>query len=171
MEFVYNYRRRKLIKPGVTFWTDFFRYYNKTAHLTAICEDLPLVTNYLSINSRIRDKHGIPSISIQYSLTRNSLDMLAFAASSLRAVLKASGAYKTFVSAPVRHTGWHILGTCKLGKSERDSVVNPNGQTHDIENLYIVDSSVFPTSSSVNPASTIQALSLYLSDQIISRDT
>ena len=45
-------------------------------------------------------------------------------------------------------------------------MVNKFGQTHDIKNLVIVDSSVFPTSSGVNPASTIQALALKFTDEI-----
>ena len=57
------------------------------------------------------------------------------------------------------------MGTCVMGLDPRASVVNQYGRSHDHPNLFIFDSSIFPTSSGVNPASTIQALSLYLSDQ------
>ena len=50
----------------------------------------------------------------------------------------------------------------RLGYSITDSVVNEHGQAHDIKNLVIIDSSVFATSSGVNPAATIQALALKL---------
>ena len=53
-----------------------------------------------------------------------------------------------------------------MGIDPNNSVVNKYGQTHDVKNLFIADSSVFVTSGGVNPASTLQALSLYISDYI-----
>ena len=61
------------------------------------------------------------------------------------------------------------MGTTKMGNNKNSSVVNKYGQAHDLENLIIVDSSVFVTSSSVNPVSTIQALSLMISDNILKK--
>ena len=52
---------------------------------------------------------------------------------------------------PIRHTGWHLMGTAKMGVNKRSSVVNKFGQTKDINNLFIVDSSIFTTSGAVNP--------------------
>ena len=53
-----------------------------------------------------------------------------------------------------------------MGVDRETSVVNKYGMCHDVENLYIVDSSVFPTSGGVNPASSIQALALFITEQI-----
>jgi choline dehydrogenase-like flavoprotein len=58
------------------------------------------------------------------------------------------------------------MGTTKMGNDSNNSVVNKWGQTHDVSNLFIVDSSIFVTSGGVNPASTLQALSLYITDYI-----
>ena len=66
----------------------------------------------------------------------------------------------------MRNTGWHIMGTCKMGDDPHSSVVDSSGKCHNVDGLYIVDSSVFPTSSCVNPANTIQTLALYLADKI-----
>ena len=95
--------------------------------------------------------------------------MLNHGLSNGRKLLKISGASKTFAFGPVRYTGWHILGTCRMGNDPNKSVVNKYGKTHDFENLFIVDGSIFPTSGGVNPASTIQALSLYIANAIKSR--
>ena len=84
-------------------------------------------------------------------------------------LMKAANAYKSFVMGPVRNTGWHTLGTCCMGKDPKNSVVNEYGKAHDIDNLFVLDGSIFPTSGGVNPASTIQALALYISEKIISR--
>ena len=53
-----------------------------------------------------------------------------------------------------------------MGLDPNNSVVNEWGQSHDVKNLFIIDGSVFVTSGAVNPTTTIQALALYISDQI-----
>jgi len=47
-----------------------------------------------------------------------------------------------------------------MGNDPKDSVVNQWGQSHDVPNLFIIDGSVFPTSSGGNPTSTIMANAL-----------
>lgn len=54
----------------------------------------------------------------------------------------------------------HQCGTARMGEDPDRSVVTPELRSHDLENLWIVDSSVFPSSSAVNPALTIAALAL-----------
>ena len=58
------------------------------------------------------------------------------------------------------------MGTTKMGKLRKNSVVNEFGRTHDIKNLVIVDSSIFVTSAGVNPMSTTQALALKITNDI-----
>ena len=48
-------------------------------------------------------------------------------------------------------------------------MLNEWGRSHDVKNLFIVDGSVFVTSGGVNPTSTIQAVALYIADQIKQR--
>jgi choline dehydrogenase-like flavoprotein len=59
----------------------------------------------------------------------------------------------------------HIMGTTRMG-DKADSVVDKNCRTHDHQNLFILSSSVFPTSSTANPTSTIAALALRAVDTI-----
>ena len=162
-----NFFNRRLLKLGPTFWSDFSTLYNHTAHLTVICEDFPEVTNYISLDRNSPDRHGVPGVKVHYQLSNNSKNMLSHGINSLRKLLKASGAYKTFGFGPVKNTGWHIHGTCIMGNDPQTSVVDANGKCHDMDNLYIFDSSIFPSSSGVNPASTVQALSLLLSSKLI----
>ncbi len=49
------------------------------------------------------------------------------------------------------------------------SVVNGWGRSHDVKNLFVVDCSIFTTSGGVNPTSTVQALALYIADQMKQR--
>jgi choline dehydrogenase-like flavoprotein len=56
-----------------------------------------------------------------------------------------------------------------MGSDPERSVVNGWGRSHDVKNLFIVDGSVFVTSGGVNPTSTIQAIALYIADQMKQR--
>ena len=57
-------------------------------------------------------------------------------------------------------TAYHPLGTCRMGLSPRDSVVDPTHEVHDVLNLYLVDGSSVPSSLGVNPQMTIMAMAL-----------
>ena len=62
--------------------------------------------------------------------------------------------------------GGHHIGTARMGRDPRTSVVDPNARVHDVGNLYIAGSAVFPTSSQANPTLTLLALSLRLADHL-----
>ncbi len=62
--------------------------------------------------------------------------------------------------------GPHPMGTARMGPDPRTSVVAPTGETHDVKNLYICDSSVFPTSLGVDPSWTIMARAAMTTDHI-----
>ena len=62
-------------------------------------------------------------------------------------------------------TGWcHHMGTTRMNNNPKEGVVDQNCQVHDVPNLYISSSSVFPTSGASNPTFTIIALAIRLSD-------
>lgn len=52
----------------------------------------------------------------------------------------------------------HQMGSCRMGVNPRTSAVGPNGETWEVEGLYVADSSVFPTALGVNPMVTVQAI-------------
>ena len=107
----------------------------------------------------------IKSINI-YQLSDNSRKMLNHGLEQARIALEAAGAKEIFSHGQVRESGWHNMGTARMGLDPNNSVVNEWGQSHDVKNLFIIDGSVFVTSGAVNPTTTIQALALYISDQI-----
>jgi choline dehydrogenase-like flavoprotein len=67
----------------------------------------------------------------------------------------------------MRQSGWHLMGTARMGEDSSNSVVDKWGQAHDVDNLFIIDGSVFVTGAAVNPTPTIQALALRTADYII----
>jgi len=62
--------------------------------------------------------------------------------------------------------GSHHIGTTRMSKNPSLGVVNENCRVHDVDNLYILSSSVFPTSGCANPTLTILALALRFADHI-----
>ena len=60
----------------------------------------------------------------------------------------------------------HQCGTLVFGTNPRDSVLDPYCRTHDIDNLFVVDASFFPSSAAVNPGLTIIAQALRVADHI-----
>ncbi|MGF1571120.1 MAG: GMC oxidoreductase [Nodosilinea sp.] len=60
-------------------------------------------------------------------------------------------------------------GTCRMGTDPADSVLDRNCRTHEVDNLYVVDSSFMPSSSSVGPALTVIANALRVGDHLLER--
>ena len=58
------------------------------------------------------------------------------------------------------------MGTVRMGQNRQDSVVDAFGESHDDPGIFVADSSVFVTSSSVNPTATIHALALRCAQRI-----
>lgn len=61
----------------------------------------------------------------------------------------------------------HQVGTCRFGSDPKTNVLDLNCKTHDVDNLYIVDGSFFPSSAAVNPSLTIMANALRVGEHLI----
>lgn len=159
--------KRKL-KFGTNLSDDFFNIYKKQLSISIICDDLPDENNRVVLSDDV-DRFGTRGVKVQYKVSNNTMAMMKHGMSNAKEVLKAAGAKKTYAYGPVRNTGWHLMGTCKMGADPKNSVIDPGGQAHDVKGLFVVDSSCFVTGSCVNPANTIQSVALYLTDQIIKK--
>jgi len=63
----------------------------------------------------------------------------------------------------------HQAGTCRMGADAADSVVDTDCRAHELDNLYVVDTSVFPSIGAVNPALTAMANALRVGDHLLER--
>lgn len=61
----------------------------------------------------------------------------------------------------------HQVGTCRFGSDPKTNVLDLNCKTHDVDNLYVVDGSFFPSSAAVNPSLTIMANALRVGEHLI----
>jgi choline dehydrogenase-like flavoprotein len=132
-----------------------------------IAEDMPHESNQVRLADDMFDEFGTPAPKLIYKTDENSRRMLDFHIARAQESLKASGASKTVTAPQIRETGWHLLGTAKMGDDPATSVVDGYGRSHDVPNLYIMDGSVWPTSAGVNPTATIVALTLRNTEKLI----
>jgi choline dehydrogenase-like flavoprotein len=132
-----------------------------------IAEDLPDEDNRVVLSDTQRDGDGLPVARLIYRTSDNSRRLLDFHAARARESLEAAGARYTVTAPQIRETGWHILGTAKMGTDPGTAVVDADCRCHDVPNLYIVDGSVWPTSAGVNPTATIVALALRATERLV----
>lgn len=125
-------------------------------------ECLPSEGNRLELSDEL-DAFGVPKAIISFSAGANEQAIDRHATQLMRQIVQASGATKTMVLPRTAHTS----GTCRMGTHRETAVVDADGRSFDIDNLWICDNSVFPSALAANPALTIMALSLRTSERFL----
>lgn len=133
----------------------------------ASIEDMPDEKNHVSLSSELFDSSGLPAPKINYRLSEDSRRNLSWNVERMREAHLAAGAIETREVPWMPGVGWHMLGTARCGIDPATSVVDQYGRAHDVPNLYIMDGSVFVTSSSVNPTSTIASFAARATEHLI----
>jgi choline dehydrogenase-like flavoprotein len=140
--------------------------FNHLISIGVMGEDLPETINEVALDPSLTDADGIPAPLVRYRLSENSKRMLAYGLERAGEALEAAGCDRVMLRNPLRPSGWHLLGTCRMGDARYGSVVDRWGRSHDVPNLFVVDGSLFVTSAAVNPTTTLQALALRTADWI-----
>jgi choline dehydrogenase-like flavoprotein len=130
---------------------------NRSVDWWVMSEDLPNPENRVTLgpNGSVR-VHWQPN-------NRKAHDRLIDAA---RTMMKRAGYPFVFVERMGIATNSHQCGTIRFGADPGSSVLDPYCRTHDVENLYVVDSSFFPSSAAMNPALTIAAQALRVAEHL-----
>lgn len=129
--------------------------------LAAIMEDLPYLDN--------RVMPG-PPLGLDYHLHVHDLARLKTFRTVVTNALKPYR-FLALHQAEKNTMLAHACGTCRFGADQTASVLDSNNRAHGIRNLYVVDSSFFPSSGGTNPALTIAANALRVADHLLSRDS
>ena len=136
--------------------------YNHVAGINILGDCLPHEGNFLELSDE-NDGRGLPKPRVYFSNGENEERMTAHADRIMRDVWAVAGARQVW--AFPRNA--HVIGTCRMGNDSATAVVNAEGRSFDIPNLYISDNSTFPSALSVNPALTIMALALRTADRFL----
>ncbi len=141
---------------------DWMNDYNHTAGINILGDCLPHANNFMELSDE-KDARGLPKPRVYFSHGENEIRMTRHAEKIMSDIWSEAGAKKMWTF----QRNAHIIGTCVTGTDAGDSVVNQDGQSFDIPNLYICDNSIFPSALSVNPALTIMALALRTADRFL----
>jgi len=142
------------------------RCYNHAAGINILGECLPYDDNYVELSSELDDR-GLPKPRIHFTLGENELRLCRHGEALMRDIWAAAGAHDIWT---YQRTA-HVIGTCRMGTDPGVAVVDRDGRTFDVPNLYISDNSTFPSALSANPALTIMALALRTADEFLARET
>jgi choline dehydrogenase-like flavoprotein len=132
----------------------------------AMIETLPVETNRIDLDREVVDYFGNPVPQIFFNIHEYEKAALRRADETLKNMLSAFGA--RLIEESKLSFAAHPGGTCRMGNDVKTSVVDRNLRTHDVQNLYIVGSSVFPSSGALQPTLTIAGLALRLGDHLLS---
>ena len=142
------------------FRTRFRDVWRSSLDLWFIVEPQPNPAHTVSIDRIEANGQAIPRISVRYP---------AYFGECIERVVKWTearlphGTVKHLGSIP---TAFHWLGATRMSSDAGDGCVDPTLRYHELENLYILSTSVFPSASSANPTLTLGALALRLGDHL-----
>jgi choline dehydrogenase-like flavoprotein len=161
----------KLMMPGA--WgrrlTSVIEDYSQFAAMLIHGEDMAQLSNRITLHPTRTDQYGLPVPVVQYREHPNSRKIIEYALGQARRMYESLGASAVYDLVDV-FPATHNMGTARMGSDPKTSVCNSWGQTHDVENLFVSDGSLFPSVGCENPTLTIVALALrqadYLAGQI-----
>jgi choline dehydrogenase-like flavoprotein len=135
--------------------------YGTHVGLGALVEQFPRKDSYVALDPDRTDPFGNPVPAIHWRVDDTTRQALRRANDVQRRVLSTLGADVEWAVGPA-NTGpaFHQMGTTRMGADPEASVVDEQLRSHDLQNLWLVGSSVFPTGGAMNPTLTIAALSL-----------
>lgn len=140
--------------------------FGHTVGIRVYCEQLPDPRNAVVLNPQVRDHFGNPVPHITYNVGRQELETLAEAAKIAKRILETMGASR-IQSSDLRLAS-HQIGTHRMGRDPRASVVDATLRAHDVPNLYLVGSGCLVTASSSPPGLTTAALAIRAAEHIAS---
>lgn len=134
-------------------------------------ECLPSHNNYVEINKEKLDAWGIPTLTIHCAWGENELAMHKDIAAQAAEMLAAAGARNISVMDQISSPGLgiHEMGTARMGRDPKTSVLNEHNQAHEVKNLFMTDGACMVSSSCVNPSLTYMALTARACDFAVSQ--
>ncbi len=132
-------------------------------------QQIPTAEGRVTVDPAVKDKWGLPVARFSGNVHPHTFEIGQVQATRAEAWLKEACAIHTSVMAgkpELVSAGQHQAGTCRMGSDPKASVVNRNCQIHDVDNVFVIDSSVHVTTGGFNPALTIMAVAYFAADAI-----
>jgi len=128
--------------------------------ITAFGEMLPDHNNKISLDKTKKDKWGLPVLNFDVEIKDNERKMRIDMMNDAAEMLNAAGLkdVKTFDNGYAVGMGIHEMGTARMGRDRKTSVLNSNNQVWDAMNVFVTDGACMTSASCVNPSLTYMAL-------------
>jgi choline dehydrogenase-like flavoprotein len=149
----------QIVEPRIPLWA-YSAWVARGVDWLAMSEDLPHPENRVTVD---------PDATIRLHYEPNNVRAHEQLVRETTRILKRLGFWKIMAYSHKTRNTTHQCGTLVFGNDPATSVLDPFCRTHDLDNLYVVDASFFPSSAAVNPALTIIAQSLRVAERIRQR--
>ena len=145
------------------------QFFNHSMAVSIVMHDLPQETNRVELDDTVQDAWGLPVARITVKPHPNDLAQARWTIDRNAEILEAAGARKVWRAYVDQISGncSHQHGTIRMGTDPAQSVLNKWCQAHEVDNLYAVDGSPFPTATGINPTLTIMANAARVADHLI----
>jgi choline dehydrogenase-like flavoprotein len=136
---------------------------------TGFGEMLPYHENKIALDKSVKDKWGLPVLSFDVEIKENEQKMRIDMMNDAKEMLEASGVkdVKTFDNGYAVGMGIHEMGTARMGRDPKTSVLNGNNQVWDALNVFVTDGACMTSASCVNPSLTYMALTARAADYAV----
>ena len=126
-------------------------------------EVLPELSNRIETSTQ-KDQNGMPLAQVIYNHSENTRSLIEHCRSEGLEIFKAAGTLQSWAGGV---GNVHLMGGTIMGEDPGSSVTDEYGRTHDIPNLVIAGSGLFPTSGGVNPTFTIHAITQRTTERML----
>jgi choline dehydrogenase-like flavoprotein len=123
-------------------------------------ETLPYHENHMYLSKEKKDKFGIPTVVFDADLRENEKKMRVDMMNDAAEMLEKSGVknVRTYDNGSYLGMAIHEMGTARMGRDPKTSVLNGNNQLHAVKNVFVTDGAAMTSASCVNPSLTYMAL-------------
>lgn len=128
--------------------------------ITGFGEMLPYHENKIYLDKEKKDKWGLPVLAFDVEIKENEKKMRIDMMNDAKEMLEAAGVkdVKTYDHGYAPGMGIHEMGTARMGRDPKTSVLNGNNQVWDAKNVFVTDGACMTSASCVNPSLTYMAL-------------
>jgi choline dehydrogenase-like flavoprotein len=140
-----------------------------TVTIGAFGECLPRHENSVTLDPDQKDHWGMPLLRIHAGWSENERKMMLDGAEQAAAMLDAGGCRNiaTFNRQPPPGECIHEMGTARMGRDPKTSVLNAHNQAHEVKNLFVTDGACMTSSANQNPSITYMALTARACDYAV----
>ena len=138
--------------------------------MTAFGETLPYHENRAFLDKTVKDKWGLPVLALDAEIKANEISMRKDMMEDAKEMLEKAGIknVRAHDDGYGFGQGIHEMGTARMGKDPKTSVLNKHNQVWDAKNVYVTDGSFMTSANCVNPSLTYMAFTARAVDHAVS---